>query len=55
MREKFQTKNIVFIKTTLNKISDESYEVISNELLNEIHKMDYDESIFEILTNEIIN
>jgi hypothetical protein len=48
-------KNIVFIKTTLNKISDETYEVISNELLNEIHKMDYDESIFEILTNEIIN
>ena len=48
-------KNIVFIKTTLNKISDESYEVISNELLNEINKMDYDESIFEILTNEIIN
>ena len=48
-------KNIVFIKTTLNKISDETYEVISNELLNEINKMDYDESIFEILTNEIIN
>lgn len=48
-------KNIVFIKTTLNKISDESYDVISNELLNEINKMDYDESIFEILTHEIIN
>lgn len=48
-------KNIVFIKTTLNKISDESYEVISNELLNEIYKMDYDESMFEILTHEIIN
>jgi hypothetical protein len=48
-------KNIVFIKTTLNKISDETYEVISNELLNEIHKMDYDDSIFEILTHEIIN
>ena len=48
-------KNIVFIKTTLNKISDETYEVISNELLNEIYKMDYDESIFEILTHEIIN
>ena len=48
-------KNIVFIKTTLNKISDETYEIISNELLTEINKMEYDESIFEILTHEIIS
>jgi hypothetical protein len=48
-------KNIIFIKTTLNKISDESYEIICDELLNEIYKMNYDESIFEILANEIIN
>ena len=48
-------KTIVFIKTTLNKISDETYDLVSDELLEGIYKLEYDETIREILSNEIIN
>jgi len=48
-------KTVVFIKTTLNKISDETYDLVSDELLEGIYKLEYDETILEVLSNEIIN
>ena len=47
-------KVILFIKSNLNKISDENYNIISQEFIDELLNLDYDESIFEILSNEII-
>ena len=36
----------ILIKSYLNKISDENYNIISQEFIDELLNLDYDESIF---------